>query len=285
MKEPTTFALLLLPQRAAFFALKNAIWQREPIQGETWSQLKKGYGLQRLLEDLKERLNTKNLAHCDIHVLYDDAALCPHGQAGEAGRELAKALHQLECARWQLLRLEPLRQRAVLLSGQDLAGQWPQSEDWVAQHLLPVLQGLLGQADAHQEREHQHRQQQHEETMSSLRAERTRLQAELAQLQQQIQARQQPSIESLLVCLPAIYRNVWSSITPSDLALLGATLQVPDIPSPFPEPEADTLHTLQQRLRHLPDDERQRLHHFCRNLTHKLSPRPEMRAWLEGNTP
>lgn len=110
--------------------------------------------------------------------------------------------------------------------------------------------------------------------LQALRAENRQLRAQLAQLKP-------PTLESLLVFLPIIYRHFWASIRPDELALLAGTLNVPPIPSPCPEPTADTILVMKQRFLNLPETERQCLVTFCRQLPHSLNPRTEMKFIFE----
>ena len=271
-----TFSLLLLPERAAFFRFEGKHWQIEKISGEPWSILTQPEVVNHLLQSLNNRINDGNLAEVSLDVLYDDAAnvVLP---------DLTASLVNLRCSHWQILRLAPLHQRAVVLSGEPAKDPW--AIEWICKALLPVMQATTRYSDEALQQERQRAEQEHEETLDSLRRDRGQLEAQLAELQAQIRALQLPDIEHLLAYLPAIYRNVWGSIGPHDLALLAGRIQTPEIPSPFPEPSANTLAALQRRLLKLPQAERQRLHAFCRELPHKLELRAEMRSWVEGDTP
>lgn len=270
------FALILLPECAAFFRFEGKNWQVEKINGESWSPLPQLEAVTPLLQSLDKRVNDGNLAHVSLDVLYDENAI-------SALPGLAATLAELQCLQWQILRLAPLRQRAIVLSGKPAKDPW--AIEWLCKSMLPVLQASTRYSDEALQQEHQRAEQEHEETLDTLRAERSQLEAQLAELQAQIHAVQLPDITHLLTYLPALYRNVWGCIGPHELALLAGQLHIPEIPSPFPEPSADTLAALQRRLFKLPREERQRLHAFCHELPHKLNPRTEMRAWLEGDAP
>ncbi len=108
-----------------------------------------------------------------------------------------------------------------------------------------------------------------------------RLQQENRQLREELARVQKPSIQQLLVFLPLIYRNFWGTVRPHDLALLAGELDVPQIPSPCPEPGSETLSRLRREFLALPATEQLRLVIFCQGLPYPLTVRPEMRAFLE----
>lgn len=88
-------------------------------------------------------------------------------------------------------------------------------------------------------------------------------------------------LESLLVFLPIIYRNFWNSVRPEELAALAGTLQIPSIPSPYPEPDSALVSAMRKRFKQLPEQERTALLDFCRQLPYRLTVRYEMRDLLE----
>lgn len=270
------FALILLPERAAFFRFETNHWRVEKINGESWSPLLQPEVVTGLLQSLDRRINDGNLAQVSLEVLYDQNAI-------GALPSLAATLAELQCLHWQILRLVPLRQRAIVLSGEPAKDPW--AIEWLCKAMLPVLQASIGYSDESLHLACRNVEQVHEDTLDTLRADRRQLEAQLVELQAQIRAVQLPGVTHLLTYLPALYRNVWGCIGPHELALLAGQLQIPEIPSPFPEPSADTLTALQRRLLKLPREERQRLHAFCQALPHKLNPRAEMRVWLEGDMP
>lgn len=107
------------------------------------------------------------------------------------------------------------------------------------------------------------------------------LRAENQQLRSQLAVQERPALEQLLLFLPVIFRNFWGVVRPDELALLAGTLQIPSIPSPYSEPSPDTIATLKRRLLQLPDQERETLLGFCRELRHRLEVRPDMREFME----
>ena len=114
------------------------------------------------------------------------------------------------------------------------------------------------------------------QTLESFHAECQKHEDQIQKLQEQLHALQSPSIEHLLTYLPAFYRNFFGTVRPDELALLVGTLQVPELPSPFPDPSSNTVHMLRKKFLNLPTEEQARVLGFCRQLTYRLEVRPEM---------
>lgn len=117
-------------------------------------------------------------------------------------------------------------------------------------------------------------QQSNKSEMAQLRAENKLLRAQLAQGSPM-------SLEQLVAFLPVIYRNFWNSVSPADLALLAGSLKIPQISSPCPEPAEEVISMMKQRLIAMPQQERDRIIEYCRQLPFKLSMRPEMRYFFK----
>ncbi|MFM2345578.1 MAG: hypothetical protein RL654_331 [Pseudomonadota bacterium] len=276
MNNNRVLVLLLLEKHLACFEKKPPQrWVHEPIHGEAWYPLPTEGGLPEVLDELDKRFNRSDrLASIEIYLL---------AAQGEVARlsSIGGDLMRRDCHHWQVLRWEPLRDRAGTLSGA-LASEPLPSDEWLMGTLLPVLESTLHYRDDTQAAERARVERQHVDTLESLQAERLRLQADLNAMRDQRAALQRPSVEALVTYLPAIYRRVFGIISPSDLALLGGETSVPQIASPWPEPSPDTLLTLQRQIHRLPMLEQDRLRDFCSRLAHKLEARAEMRDWLHS---
>ena len=108
------------------------------------------------------------------------------------------------------------------------------------------------------------------------------LRQENRELRDQLARERLPSMESLLVFLPIIYRNFWSDVRPDELALLAGLLDVPAVPSPYLEPSVETVAAMKKRFLQLPARERASLIAFCRQLPYQLTVRAQMRELLEN---
>jgi hypothetical protein len=270
MQNPQNVLVVLLLDRHASCFVRDAqsAWRHERLHGESWYLLRGEAGLEAVLRELSNRINySDGLAKFTLHLIYDEATLSQLAH-------VASALSDVQCKHWQVLQWESLRDRAALLNGSAPALPLP-STDWLRQGLLPVLEAAFNYREDTLAAEHRHA-----DAVARLNADRMRLEAEIALQRQQLAALQRPALDDLLTYLPALYRHVFSSIAPHDLALLAGSLQAPQIPSPWPEPTPDTLQALQSRLRKLPAQRAQQLRDFCRQLPHRLELRAEMRAWL-----
>jgi hypothetical protein len=266
-----TLVILLLDRHAtAFVRDAQSTWCHQGLHGEAWYLLRTDANLRDVLGELDARMNLSDgLARFTLHLLYDQASL-------PCLANVADAMNDVHCKNWQVLQWETLRDRAALLGGSSPEGLLP-SLDWLQQGLLPVLEASFSYLG-----ERLVAERSHADTVAVLNAERMRLEAEIALQRQQLAAvLRGPALEDLVTYLPALYRNVFSSIAPHDLALLANSLEVPKISSPWPEPALDTLYALQTRLRKLPERRARQLRDFCRELPHKVELRSEMRNWME----
>jgi hypothetical protein len=275
MQNPArTLAVLLLDGEATCFVReRTSSWQPVPLSGERWHPLNERYPLASLLGELKERMNVSDhLAAFTLHLIYDQTAL-------QWLEHVPRDLVAVECTHWQVLQWEPLRDRSARLHDASPYASRP-SLDWLQLALLPVLDATFNAQDDALAASHAGTEREHADLVARLQADRLRLEAEIAAQREQLAALQRPAVEDVVTYLPALYRNVFGTIAPHDLALLAGSLQVPQIPSPWPEPSPDTLRALQARLRKLPEQSARRLRDFCRELPHKLELRAEMRTWL-----
>lgn len=265
--------LLLEGQAACFVRDVQSPWRHIHLFCDPWCQLSDNHRLAAVLKEINAQINLSDqLAGYTLHFIYDHATL-PQID------DIANALSAVQCNNWQVLQWEPLRDRASLLTGTSAVAPRPSSV-WLEQSLLPVLEATFSYQEDALAAERARAEQEHVDTLESLRADRLRLEAEIAAQREQLAALQRPAMDDLLIYLPAIYRNAFGSIAPHDLALLTGTLEAPQIPSPWPEPSPDTLQALQARLRKLPPQRAALLRDFCQRLPHKLDLRAEMRDWL-----
>ncbi|WP_068979519.1 MULTISPECIES: hypothetical protein [Aeromonas] len=98
----------------------------------------------------------------------------------------------------------------------------------------------------------------------------------------QIEQRASFSLEQLQGLLPAIYRNFYSHVAPSDLPLLAGELKQVSLPSPYPEPTADALQIVKRRIRKMSVQDRAMLYAFCQqNVPARLEMRPDFKELLQ----
>lgn len=267
MPNTLDLALFVFDERAACFRRSaTAPWHSLPLMREQWMDVP-AHNLAAVLKQINTELYRQSqLAEVQLCIVYDQAAASHLIDA-------PSTLNQLGCQRWQILSWERL------LIG-DRAAACQHDPEWLRSHALPILDTLFDGSLEGRRQAQRHalegEEQAHQEKLRGMTQE-------IARLQAQVDALQLPSLEHLLVYLPAIFHNFWGSISPQDLALLAGSLQMPLIPSPHPEPSADTVATLKKRLLRLPDNERRKILAFSLELSHKLKVRAQMRDLLEAS--
>ena len=275
--DVTQFALYLrntgLTPSIRAFKQQAASWLPVKIKGESRWLLRPGASIwPTVFQELDATLNqTSKLERAQVHVLYERAAV--NLLAG-----IESALSHMQCEHWQVLRAEPLIQRAGSLSPGDLDDE----KVW-QERLLPLLAQAFFYDDAALSAERIQRQKQHTLDADDLRAAIDQLKREKADLAAQLGAMRQIDIDTLLSFLPALYRSFWSGISPVDLALLAGRMDAPTIASPYREPSAETIHAKRKQFLRLPQLQRNSILTFCQQLPEALEVRHEMRDLFQDN--
>jgi hypothetical protein len=285
--------VILVQQKKAvcFSCDERGTWGRQCINGEPVVDLEpvQGY-LSPVLKELSDLLNeSTKLNGVHVHVLYDDSD-------EDILTLLPQVLSELQCSTHKSEKLQPWLQIAQTASRKQPKAPFLNSinDEWLIKTLLPVLNNNPETARQTLKSEEERERQGNIETLRAklsasndevvrLAAQISLLQAQLAQKQAQISSTQFPSMENLLVFLPAIYRNFWGVVRPDELALLAGTLTVPEVASPYTDPSPDTVLVLRRRLLALPESERDCVIGWCRELSHRLEVRMEMRDLLEAD--
>lgn len=91
------------------------------------------------------------------------------------------------------------------------------------------------------------------------------------------------SLDLLTRYLPVIYHNFWNTVRPEELAELVGSKQVPEIPSPYPEPDGWQVQDLKRDFLQLDANDRAEIVAFCHNLPYELKVRRSMRMLLEAS--
>lgn len=270
--------LLLISNHIACYESKDFIhWTRQTIKGELQIDLKTKNRVAEVLQDRIDYSQLKNkLASCQINFIYD-------AESVHALNEVPYFLSQQHCTQWQIVLFEPLLHK--IKAGTGIVPKEPAIDDkeWLEKYLLPLVQSTF--TFTHYETEVQQENiepiNEHEETIETLRQAIATKQEELNQVKNQISALHRPNLEQLITFLPVFYKNFFGSISPAELGLLAGLLEPPQIPSPYPEPSANTLLQLKKKLLKLPKNEQSKIMNFCMELEHKLDIRPEMRELFE----
>jgi len=116
--------------------------------------------------------------------------------------------------------------------------------------------------------------------IDALRATIANLEREKADLEASIERLGFAKLELLLVFLPVFFRQFWTEVRPEEVAMMCGLVEVPSIPSPYPEPSRDTVRHMKRRFMELDLADRERILVLCRDLAPRLQVRTEMRPLL-----
>lgn len=276
MKERCVFILLNGEVTVYHQINLQSKWMNLLISGERIDIVKTPFDLNEVIERINDDLNREHkLENIEIIVLYANSDI-------KLLKSISSHLDYLNCRKWQILCWEPLFHRANLIQA-ELSNKPLENMGWLTDVFLPLLNNLLGIQETTLQESEKKAKIAHEETMETLRQERQILELEKARLEQQLQTMFLPDIENLIVYLPIIYHNFWTHVKPSDLALLAGNCTIPDIQTPYPEPDANTISIMKKRLQNLRFEEQDKLRKFCLDLEYpNLKVRSEMRFFLNS---
>lgn len=250
-------------------------WRLEPkkapirckIQAETCFKVDSAAALAEAFRDVLARLRGDGITPSHVHWLFDDAS---RALWAEAAPQLLSGGYVAQGLAW-----EWLAERFALSIAPDLT-----DVALIESRLLPWFLSLENDS----EREHMQAAllQEHQSESARLEHERQRLQQENERLRTQNAAIEHIDTERLLSFLPALFSRVFTVLGAVDLAALCGRVEPFNIENPYPEPSAETLHTLQRRFRALPQETQRQILSFVRELPQyqKLNLRPEMRAHI-----
>lgn len=251
--------------------------------------------LDELLSEVADCLNDDSLQTGMLHILFDS----------EAAGLLTKAVEVLrkhKVAGWQLLDLDYWLERAAL---QGVAVPDLVEAAWLENHLLPLLvntalvvskpkqESLKVEAvdkplDAPDTLERLHALQQENAQLSGLNGQyMEQIRALHAELESKALVNPSQRRETLIAFLPVIFRDFWSKVTPAAVASLlhTSTQHLPEIPSPYPNPDMATVLAKKKQFNLLPPGEQQGIWQFCtlldyHHLTLHAEFKPLFEAWL-----
>lgn len=274
-----SFALIIVQDEIQVFEQEQSVWHVYPVFREGRNSLKNKTAAE-IVEKINEYLNSSdNLKEVDFFIVADR----PGYACG-----LPETFGKLGNESWQLVLWQSAKERAVLVKPLKKGETAHLDTQWLATVLIPTVEGSLRYQDEAllKERErdlarHHEEQEKIKEAMEKLGGERHVLEAEINRLKAQLALLDRPSMEQLATYLPVLYRNFWNSVKPSDLALLAGRYNLPEVPSPFPEPDNHTVSQMKKRLQAMPVQEQERLREFCAELPSNLNIRPEMRFFFE----
>ena len=235
-----------------------------PIDSEwSWIKIKHPASLKTALEDVHQRLELPAHIPLQVGLVYDQASA-----ALLDGFAQWRGSNQWQ---WQWLRWET---RLARLSA-DFAAETPPAPERVLNELLPdVAPCLLGIKDDAPVAMAQ-AQDATDWKQSALELEKAN-----QLLRARLDMAQPLEAEKLLSYLPALYVHVFSVIGAAELALLTGRVEPFNLPSPYPEPGAETLRRKQREFQLLPREEQAYIVRLVSGHIHRLQPRAEMQALI-----
>ncbi len=274
-------AFIITPTCLYFFEQKE-IWIHHKIDGEDKLVIKDDDIMEDFLIKVERILNIDDFSNFSIQLIlsHDDRSLVKNViSQGLTG------LLKRSCQSWQVFDLSLLSHSVEKSFGHpfDIANLVH-----IQQYLLPALTQTLYASytkDSIITKNNILENQQIEEIKSSalqLLDDRKDLEYEVLSLQKQISVLENIDIAHLYSFMPLFYENFFTKVKPSDLSLLASTIAVIHIPSPFPEPDANTIYGLKDKFKQLPSDVQIKITDFAKRFrkTHDLSIRKEMRNYI-----
>lgn len=287
-KNHPHLVVVLNPEDIRAYVKKDASWKPMRLRGE--EVLTESGPVQRVLSEINNNLNEGNLSRWWVDVLLSTP------RQSEAGA-LISELQRMEAVHWQILSLPRclvhLQKRHPT---QDPVTTAPAEQQWYLDRLLPALDRQALALDEASPRGVTPARAAKTAVPPDLQQALAQLTAQNQQYQQQIQylhaeleQRQhspQRAREQLLSFLPVIFKNFWHQVSPQTVATLMGTVEVPQISSPFIQPDEPTVLAKKRQFERLPSAEQQVIWSFCAQLDyHHLDMHPQFqsafRQWQE----
>lgn len=244
------YALFLLDGNAIFYRQHEHQWQNDPIYGEAFNAVSSPFEMADLLDKQAERLNlSEQFATVAVDLFYSQTM-------SEQAAAAVQKLSQLNCQQFQCLAFEPFLATVALTQAPQATPLSPQIS-WFENAFLPLASQHLHQNVDQLALSYQQKEAKLQREMLQLSEEKARLLAAVKQFKAEIAALQTPDVAFVASFMPLFFENFWTHIKPTDFATLANSVEVLNIPSPFPEPDAFTLEEKRQDFLNLPDSQRQ----------------------------
>lgn len=225
-----------------------------PIHAEEgWQQIKNAKTMKSALQDIHSRFGAQA---GNIYLIYTDDSKEPLREF--SSWDAPKSWH------WQWLRWTAFMGNSPI----------PNLESLRKSIVPKLLQRFTGGTDRHELIKPETSQEELCTTRDD--QEILLLEQKIRILQDKLESIDQVDCERLLTYLPALYRRAFTVIGPVDLAMLCGRVEPFNIPSPYPEPSAETLHQLQRQFLALPLEKQQEIVGFTSRLPKRLELRREM---------
>ncbi|HCN46783.1 MAG TPA: hypothetical protein DIT18_14925 [Pseudomonas sp.] len=102
-------------------------------------------------------------------------------------------------------------------------------------------------------------------------------------LRERLKKANAPSMALLVQYLPIIYHNFWNTVGPEELALHADSQDIPEVASPYEEPNEWRVMDMKHNFQRLSYQERSSIIDFCRQLTYPLRMRRSMQVLMEAS--
>lgn len=287
-------ALFILESEIIFYQCTDTTWQLIPLKGENQLAHENAlHNLETSLEEIDNRLNYSNqLADVELCLIYSDNKLSWAKEAFDI------IIRQYQGQYLHLIRWQPLVNYLQTLQFKD---KKLTLTDFIQQQILPLVfieQSLdkvkqLSQQEQiildkkAQEFAEQYKQQQQsfenslnitktefENQVENINKDKATLLRELYDLKQQVAKLRTPDMTYLVSFLPAIFREFWSVVSPSDLANLAGLLEAPDIKSPYPILSDNAIRAKYKEFLVLDSSDKEKIISFCRIINRHYTIKP-----------
>lgn len=274
------YALILL-DTAILFEYTNSTWEVCPIYDEKTNSLRDENAAANIAKELDTHINaTSQLRDIELMVIYDK-------EASSQIPNLSTSLLELQSVNWQLFSWQFVIQKVNNINNELQININTMKSDiaWLSQSLLPVINNLDSKDVETDIESKDYKDSQEGTAIEHIELEKAResnhdLQQKIQRLQHQENALQDLSMHKIITFMPVIYKNFWHIVKPSDIGLLVGSYDVPEIPSPFPEPTMDTIQIMKKQFMALPKQDQYQIIEFCQQLTYPLSIRQEFKALM-----
>jgi hypothetical protein len=265
----------------AYQSVQSEPWQLLDIKGsQQYAHKDKTSSLKDVLSDISANLNLKDgLAKVKVSLLY---------QQGQDHLliDVVKTLQEYQSKTWQILNWESIYQYAlqILNIEQVFFDAKTVDHQWVQDHVLPLVwhensiehqqQALAALRQEKNQIEEQlalmrsDAEQALAQQVNKLENDKQQLQQYISEARAQLQKLQQPDLESLLVFLPAIFKDFWNVVRPDELAMIVSVLNIPSVPSPYHSPSLSTVQQKKRQFLALSEESQGKILDLCRELVH-----------------
>lgn len=281
MNAMHSLALVITPEHLSCYRREDGRWRPMPLEGALVATLDER--ADRQVEAIRDELHDRaSIASARLSLLVDDAA-----RARAHAVRLCTAALEAGLGRVDTWRLGLLAARAEVPGA-------PAQAQWCIEHLLPCLDDAGAGGPRHEteltalraaldaaRRETRELADLHAAALSRSEQMQVAQRDELAALRARLASQDPVPTEAAVRFMPLFFRHFWEKFSPSDMAHVLRSSEMPVVPSPFMEPGGAALATLRRQFLHQPEALRLRVLALARDLGVNWEVRPDMRDLLE----